>query len=599
MILEQLKKLAEREQLLADEGYGPQKIHHAIVIDREGTFVDLYPRLVSVQRGKGKAKMEPTLLSVPAPEGRRTSGDASNFLYDKSDYVFGTGAADAGKLENRKRLFRALVNEALQATDDEGVRAVSRFLERYDRGDFKVDTSADEGLTGFYAFQDIDDPGLLISDREAVRTWWRTRRGSGSSETGTCILCGSTGSIVRNHPEIKNVPGGNAAGVALVSFNASAFTSFGFSGDDSHRNAPFCRNCADAYTRALNRLLSPAYPDPRNPGQNLPEGNYRLSPDTVAVFWSSEPAITSIFAPALRGEAGAVGAIRDPKIARDTYAAPYAGSLPAIAAARFYSLILSGAQGRAVLRSSFELTMTEVVENLKRYFDDIELVPMFASEAPVLSLFVIVRALQAPGSRSVVPSMLAQQLYECAVRGTPYPLSLLDGALRRLRAGGDFTRARIAIIKAVLNGRFRADTTKSWREITVALDVKNTEPGYRLGRLFAVLERLQADAINSPNATIVDRYFGAACATPAVVFPRLMKLAQHHASKSTRGDWYQRQIQDVVGGLDASNAFPSTLPLLQQGLFSVGYYHQRADLWTSKKGNETAPADDNATAAEA
>jgi CRISPR-associated protein Csd1 len=90
---------------------------------------------------------------------------------------------------------------------------------------------------------------------------------------------------------------------------------------------------------------------------------------------------------------------------------------------------------------------------------------------------------------------------------------------------------------------------------------------------------------------MVDRYFGAACATPAVVFPRLMKMAQHHASKSVRGDWFQRQIQDVVNGLDANDAFPSTLPLEQQGLFSIGYYHQRADLFTSRK-NESTPAAD-------
>ena len=125
----------------------------------------------------------------------------------------------------------------------------------------------------------------------------------------------------------------------------------------------------------------------------------------------------------------------------------------------------------------------------------------------------------------------------------------------------------------------------------MALDPDNKEPGYRLGRLFAVLERLQGDAINSPNATIVDRYFGAACATPVVVFPRLIKMAQHHASKSMRGDFYQRQIQDVVSGLDAANAFPSTLPLEQQGLFSIGYYHQRADLFTSKKRDQAPIAD--------
>jgi CRISPR-associated protein Csd1 len=590
MILEELRKLAEREHLLADEGYGPQKVHSLIAIDREGNFNGLQSRMTMVARGKGKPRPEPAMYSMPSPEGRRTSGDATNFLYDKSDYVFGVGDSDTAKLANRKRLFRELIAEALAATEDEGLQAVVRFLERYDRGETDLQFPPEQEAGAVYAFQDIDDPAQRISDRPAVARWWRSRRASSGAEEGTCILCGQTAPIVRNHPEIKNVPGANPAGAALVSFNAQAFTSFGFSDDNAHRNAPFCRNCADAYTRALNRLLSPAFPDPKNPGQTLPVCNYRLSNDTVALFWSSDPKVSAFFGLALGGDVDAVATV---------YGAPWSGSVPRSDTDGFYSLILSGAQGRVVLRTSFELTVAQVMANLRRYFDDLSLVPMFASEPPVLPLFVIIKALQAPGARSTVPSTLAQQLYESAVRGSGYPPSLLDAALRRLRAGEPFTRARIAIIKAVLNGRFRADTTREWKEIKMSLDPDNTEPGYRLGRLFAVLERLQADAINSPNATIVDRYFGAACTTPVVVFPRLMKLAQHHASKSLRGEWYQRQIQEVVAGLDAANAFPSTLPLEQQGLFSVGYYHQRADLWTSRKGEPavepSAPSDTAAT----
>jgi CRISPR-associated protein Csd1 len=599
VILEELKKLAEREHLLADEGYGPQKIHATISIDRDGNFHGLQSQMTNVSRGKGKPKPQPRMLSMPSPEGRRTSGDLANFLYDKSDYVFGIGDADAEKLTNRKRLFRALVHEALQSTADEGLLAVSRFLERFDRGEVEIHFPPDAESGAVYAFQDIDDPASHISDRPPVASWWRSRRAGSGSEEGTCIICGQTAPIVRVHPEIKNVPNGNPAGVALVSFNAAAFTSFGFSDDSSYRNAPFCRGCADAYTRALNRLLSPAFPDPKSPGEFLPLGNYRLSNDTVALFWSSDPTVSAFFGPALSGDPDAVAAVRDPKAAGDTYNAPWAGSLPALDAARFFSLILSGAQGRAILRSSFASTMAAVVANLRRYFDDIDLVPMYASEPPVIPLFLIIRSLQARGARSTVPSMLTQQIYEAAVKGTRYPASLLDAALRRLRAGDDFSRPRIAIIKAVLNARFRSDTTKHWKEITMALDPDNKQPGYRLGRLFAVLERLQGDAINSPNATIVDRYFGAACSTPAVVFPRLMKMAQHHASKSVRGDWYQRQIQEVVNGLDAANAFPSTLPIEQQGLFSVGYYHQRADFFTSKKGSASPASDETTPSSEA
>jgi CRISPR-associated protein Csd1 len=425
MILEELRKLAEREGLLDDEGYGPQKVHALIVIDDEGTFHGLQSQMRMVSHGSRKPRSEPALLSMPSPEGRRTSGDRSNFLYDKADYVFGIGDAKPETLRNRRALFRELVTEALEATGDEGVAAVARFLERFDRGEFAITLPEDEP-GAVYAFQHIDDPAVAISGRPAVAAWWRSRRSGSGAEEGVCILCGRTAPIVRTHPEIKNVPNGNAAGTALVSFNAPAFTSFGFADKESHRNAPFCRNCADAYTRALNRLLSPAFPDPRNPGQILPNGNYRLSSDTAAVFWSADPAFTSIFGAALDGDSEKVAAVRNPAPARAAYASPHAGSPPAAEAARFYSLILSGAQGRAVLRTSFALTMAEALANLRRYFDDIDLIPTFASEPPVLPLTQIIRSLQARGANSTVASTLAQQLYEAAVRGTGYPPALLD-----------------------------------------------------------------------------------------------------------------------------------------------------------------------------
>ena len=590
MILEKLKELAEREQLLAKESYGPQKIHAAVVIDRDGGFIGLQSRVEMISDGKRKPRPQPALLAMPSPEGRRTAGDKAQFLYDKADYVFGIGD-DPTKATNRKRLFRQLIAEALSDTQDEGLRAVSTFLERFDRGEITLPALAAEDPGAVFTFQDIDDPTALISDRPAVAAWWNSRRAASGDEEGFCILCGRKAPIVRTHPELKNVPGGNTAGVALVSFNAPAFTSLGFHEDRRHQNAPFCRNCADAYTRALNRLLSPAFPSPAEPGTLLPRGNYRLSNDTVALFWSSDPAVSSIFGPAFDG---------DPDSVRKIYQSPHAGTKESPSDVRFYSIILSGAQGRAVLRTAFDVTLTEVMNNLRRYFEDIDLVPMYTSEPPILPLFMIVRALQPPGTRSIVPAMFAQHLYECAVRGTPYPASLLDTALRRLRAG-EFTRPRIAVIKAILNGQRRTLPNPRQKEISMSLDPDNQETGYRLGRLLAILEKLQADAIHSPNATIVDRYFGAACATPAVVFPQLMKLAQHHAAKSSRGGWYQRQIQDVINGLDAAKAFPATLSLQQQGLFAVGYYHQRADLWASKKGepptNEelVLPTDSDAT----
>lgn len=576
MIIRELKRLAEREQLLADEAYGPQKIDYLIAIDRDGRWLGTTP--THEAPAGGKAKPRPKLFSVPSPLARRTSAAMANFLYDKADYVFGVGD-DPRKCAERKQLFRQEIDEAERATGDEGLRAVGRFLERVDAGEIVPDLGeAPQGAV--FTFRDLDEPDELISDRPAVRDYWRAKRSAGTVASDACIVCGSTTGIVRTHPEIKNVPGGNPAGVALVSFNSSAFCSFGFTGDEAHRNAPFCRTCADAYTRALNRLLAPepGFPNPIDATNTLPVQNYRLSSDTVVVFWSTGSDFASLFTKALHG---------DPQSVRSLFESPWTGKPVDVESDRFYAVMLSGAQGRAILRSQLQSTVETVKTNLRTHFADLALVPRFANEPEILGLRDIVAALKAPGQNSSTPPALIQDLWESAVLGRPYPIALLDGALRRLRSGDPFTRPRLSIIKAVLNRNKRLRGAQH-KEISMALDSSNSDTGYCLGRLFAVLERLQSDAINSPNATIVDRFYGSASTTPAVVFPRLIGGAMHHASK-INDRRFQKLIEEISWHLNPSDAFPATLPLEQQGLFALGYYHQRADLWKKKDGGSPEP----------
>jgi len=158
----------------------------------------------------------------------------------------------------------------------------------------------------------------------------------------------------------------------------------------------------------------------------------------------------------------------------------------------------------------------------------------------------------------------------------------MQQCIRRIRAERQVTRARAAILKAYIN-RFNRYNTPNAKEITMGLDPGNTNPGYLLGRLFAVLEKIQEEASPSINATIRDRFFGAASTSPVAVFSQLLKLKNHHLSKLDnpgRRVNFEKIIGEIIENM---NDFPAHLAMTEQGYFSIGYYHQRQDFYSSKK----------------
>jgi CRISPR-associated protein Csd1 len=218
-----------------------------------------------------------------------------------------------------------------------------------------------------------------------------------------------------------------------------------------------------------------------------------------------------------------------------------------------------------------------VEENMRAYFESIDV----GAEQP-LPLFILLRGLVLQGKTENLPPGLASGVFLAIVFGLKFPQTLLARAVERCRAERKVTRERAAALRAYLIRNLR------W-EVNVGLDKENNRPGYRLGRLMAVLERVQGAAQNNPNKTIVDRYYGAASTRPATVFPRLVALAQHHVAKLTGGltVFYQKQLGEVM---DSLSSFPATLSLEEQGLFALGYYHQRQEFY---KKAETGHADGN------
>jgi CRISPR-associated protein Csd1 len=607
VILQALYQLAEAEGLMSDPDFEWKPLAWLLTIGADGSPFGLSGThaVPASEEGKKKPRARPANFVVPREPGR-TSGDRAFFLFDKAEYALGQDPEpdpdkrrEPGKLKARLGLFRQRAEDCLAMTADEGVRALCRFLDRIERGEVAVPLPAGCASNDLFGFIFAPDVDCLVTGRPKVKEYWRSLRAlpqDGNLPLQRCLVSGRLAPQAAVVPLIKNVPGGSTSGVALVSFNSNAFESYGWVGND---NAHISRAAAEACSTALNRLLHPAFPDshPERAGQTLASRHLRLSADTAVCFWGRTPAGDDL-ASSLIGLMEA-----NPDQVRELYRSLWKGVEVEIEdPAAFYALTLSGSQGRLILRDWLETHVHDVAANLASHFRDLAIVrntPPAKNRPPatVLALRLLLRSLAVRGDEKKLPPELASLLVHSALTGAPYPFAILQRVLERTRAEigslewADLERrdARAALVKAVLNRRRRIhQAIATYPEVTEAMDPNNTQPGYLLGRLMALLERTQQFALGGDiNASVVDRFFSAASATPRVVFIRLLKGFRHHVRKAKDDPHWagaavlvERQVDRIVHDLgDRTENFPSSLALEEQGLFILGYHHQRHDLF--------------------
>jgi CRISPR-associated protein Csd1 len=231
----------------------------------------------------------------------------------------------------------------------------------------------------------------------------------------------------------------------------------------------------------------------------------------------------------------------------------------------------------------------DISEKIGQHFRDLSIVkqyendPAFPGIRQILLETFINHKSKTKTNWDHLKPLLTGSIMRSILTGADYPRSLLSSVIGRIRADQTINYLRAAIIKACLNRKKRI--TNNGQEVSMSLDKESTNIAYRLGRLFAILEKAQRDAIPGANATIKDRYSGSASTTPRVVFPQLLRLAQHHIQKAEHGVRLDKMIEEVMQGI---NTFPAHLSLDEQGVFYIGYYHQRNALFTKTENQREA-----------
>lgn len=572
MILQRLAAYYER--LLAEERIPPpglqeKEIPWVVEIDRGGRFVALR------RTGEGKRGRR---FTVPAAV-KKSVNIAANLMWGNAEYVFGAprpGLTEkqAAKVPQRHAAFLESLRSLPEASrSDDGVAAVLTFLERSDFDTVKIAEGWQEMTEsgGNISFRLVGDE-TLICERPAVRTALAADAEIGpvSNVLPRCLVTGVRSRPARLHPSIKGVRGAQTRGADIVSFNLGAFTSHGWKQGD---NAPVSEHTANAYVAALNHLL-----DRQNDSHHLIEG------DTTFVFWAAaKTPMEDRFAHLLSGLLDA-STESDGTLVRQTFDSVRKGLKPHLQdETPFFVLGLAPNAARLAVRFWHEGTVAGMAKRIVQHFADLEIDGLWdRNRAPSLwaLLGAAARNGDPKGLQDNLRGKLAAEIMEAILAARPYPATLLARTVERCRSEQSVRPVRAALVKAALNRRMRT-LGSAEKEIAVSLDPNNPNPGYRLGRLFAVLEGIQRSAQPGINTTIRDRYFGAAVATPRAVFGELMKLKNAHLKKLRRSKiglavHFERLIDQIVAGMPADCGFPSHLSLDDQGRFIVGYHHQRS-----------------------
>ncbi len=575
MILQALADYYERKRAAdpsatPEWGFEHREIPFVIVLSEEGEFLNIEDtRDTTAARKKGRRFL------VPEAE-KRTSAIRANLLWDKPDYALGFVAKRKGAERVRKqhRAFGERIEDVFGPDPaDIGLRALLAFLQA-DKPDavWTHPTWPEvESTTGAYIGFRLSGETRLICERPEVVKGIRSAVASDGATFAQCLVTGEEGPIATLHPAIKGVWGAQPSGANIVSFNLGAFQTHG---REQGANAPVSEEAAFAYTTALNLLLHRDSPT-----------NAHVS-DTSVVFWAEKENEIRNLAGALFRDDQKV--LDDPDRGVDrlkaVYAAPAQGAPPRGGSGeQFYVLGLAPNAARLAIRFWRPTTVEGFAGAVLRHFQDVEVVrPPWAARYP--SVAALLRSTAVLGKDGNIPPNLAGAVVDAILTEQPYPRHLLIAAVQRVRAERDVSPDRAAVIKGCLVRAARHSANGS--EVSVALDEGNDNVGYRLGRLFAVLERVQARANPGIQAGIRERYYGAASATPTAIFPTLMKLKNHHLAK-IENPGAVVNLERLLGSiLDDVKNFPAVLSLPDQGRFALGYYHQRQSFFT--KSSEAA-----------
>ncbi len=553
------------------------KVSFGLELAEDGTLVQVFAYQRTIQQGKKEKLLNNRLMRIPA-HVKRSSGVAANFLCDTSSYLLGADAK--GKPKRAIECFmdcKSLHQQLLVGVDSPAARAILAFFDQWE-----PEQAASHPLLA-PRWKELTGGGNLIfcfgmepvTKDPAICRAWQTHYSAAPEDavTGQCLVTGEVGPIATLHPSIKGVRGASTMGASLVSFNAPAFESYGHS---QGGNAPVGEYAAFAYTAALNALLADTE-------------HCQTIGDTTVVCWAQhgEPAYQSVGMMSLFGPSqGVSDTDLSAALHRLAQGKPICWeNVTLLPEEHFYFLGLAPNAARLSVRFFLRDSFGNFMRNLEQHYQDTAIIRPAYDNRETLSLWQLLNETVNQNSRNKAAApQLAGDVLRAILNGTPYPATLLNGTELRIRAERNITRGRAAILKAYYLRFPHPDCPKEI--LQMELNETSTNVAYTLGRMFSVYEQIQQTANPDINATIKDKYFNAASATPATVFPLLGNLAAKHLrvlARDKKGAAVNLEKKLQALSVVVGEEYPTRLNLPQQGSFQLGYYFENQARYQKKE----------------
>lgn len=576
-------------------GYSNVKTHYIVALNDNGQIdeiIDCQIKEEQVQKN-GKTKEKKIPRNEVMPKRTEKPGIDANFIEHRPVYLFGLNFEN-GKLDPFDKTQKAVKSHKkfvdvnlgfIEGIDDPLVNAYRRFIENWD----PEKETENEHLLGLgkrytvqgYVFCLSGEPDKLLHKNPKILERWQnifkeSKVGNTDVVEAQCAVSGEFMPVARIHNKIRGVHGGEPSGNVLIGFNNPSENSYG---NEQSYNSNISEKAMLKYTEALNYLLN--------------DNSHKIIMDDMTIiFWAMDPsgACEDIFLAALNGGTEKMSAEETENMLHDVWengknGIAYTSQLKNIDAidenVDFYMFGIKPNSSRLSIKFFDRKSYSDILWNVAKFQQDIRV----TEDIRIVPLYKIKKELLSPKSSNdkINPGMFSR-FFESIVNGNRHPTELLETLVRRIRTDTDIeiSYIRAGLIKSCLN------RMKQKEEIKVALNENNFNQAYLCGRLFAVLERLQNRASGGNlNATIKDKFFGSASSKPAMVFPKLIRLAQNHISKleSDREKiYFNKLIGEIIDGLD--DKFPDTLLLIDQGEFDIGYYQQVQEFFRKKNDKE-------------